>query len=141
MNQANKILVAVVDDHPIIVQGITMALNEHPCIEVVIATSHGRDLIKKLERKMVDIVLMDLKMPVMDGIKTTKYLSLHFPHLKIVGLSMLNETGSIVEIIKAGAHGFISKGSSLEELVETILKVRREGYCFNNYLNESTFKC
>jgi len=141
MNETNNILVAVADDHPIVIDGITFALNEQPGIEVVIRARHGKELIKKLERKTADIVLMDMRMPEMDGFEATKYIKEHYPCIKIIGLSMLEETKFIVEMVEAGAHGFVSKGSTIEELIETILKVMRHGHYYNQCLTKRLYEC
>lgn len=121
--QPVKIIIA--DDHSIFRDGLKLLLkklkgNE---VEVIAEADNGEDLIAKVEAFKPDVVLTDIQMPVMNGIEATKILAEKFPLLGIIALSTFNDEGMVVDMLYAGARGYLLKNTNKEELLEAILKV------------------
>lgn len=118
------IKVVIVDDHQIFVDGVKALINEMENIEVVGEANNGVDLIDCLSRVAPDIVLMDVNMPIMDGIEATKTALEKYPNLKVLMLTMHDTREYIEKLLKAGAHGYILKNTGKTELqtaIETIM--------------------
>ncbi len=117
----HKIKIVIVDDHEIIRDGIKALLTNAEHIEVVGEASNGKEAIKILiECNDVDLVLMDISMPVMNGIDATKYISENFTHPKVLTLTMHDDEVHIIKMLQAGALGYVFKTTGKNELVEAI---------------------
>ena len=116
-----KILIA--DDHQLLVDGLRALINGIPGFEVVAEASNGEQVLDVVKKQKTDVVLMDINMPVLDGIETTKKLSSDFPEVKVLALTMHNEKGMITKMLESGAKGYVLKNTSKEELVEAIKKI------------------
>lgn len=121
--------IVVVDDHPVIRNGMKLMLNSMGHSEVVGEASNGQEFLKLLETKEVDIALMDIKMPVMNGLDATKIATERFPNLKVIALSMFEEEEYVVKMIEAGAKGYLLKNVDKDEL-DIAIRVVSSG---NNY--------
>jgi two-component system invasion response regulator UvrY len=116
MKQTTQITVALVDDHKIFRQGLIEVLN-HLGYTVSIEASNGNELLQKLEGNVLpEICILDIHMPVMDGFETTRQLRAKYPNIKILAFSTDNTDVSVSKVISCGAHGFLEKGGSLEEI-------------------------
>jgi DNA-binding NarL/FixJ family response regulator len=118
--------VAIVDDHEFFRGGLKMALKRNREFEVVIEAENGRVFLEKMKNTHIDIVLMDIKMPVMDGFETTVEAKKLYPNLKILILSMFNYDEYIQKLLEAGVDGFILKNINKDDL-ETALKYVVDG--------------
>jgi len=83
-----KIKVAIADDHTLFVKGMAAMIKDFDGIGLIVEASDGKDLIDKIKKKKPDVVLMDLKMPVLDGFEATAYIKSHHPEIKVIALSM-----------------------------------------------------
>ena len=117
----SKIL--IVDDHRIIADGIRAMLEGKEGIEVAGEAGNGKEAVDFLRLLPVDIVLMDIDMPVMNGMEATKRIKEVYPGVRVIILSMHAEGGLIKSLLAAGADGYILKNSDQEELVEAIRKI------------------
>ncbi len=117
--------IIIVDDHQLIVDGMKALLAAEPDLQVVGEASNGKEALKLLELVEADLVLLDIDMPVMNGIETAKKLRILYPDLSIIILSMHAEQGLVKNLIEIGADGYLLKNSSREEVVEAISKVTR----------------
>jgi len=115
----------IIDDHELVREGIKTLLDTYEDIEVVGEASDGEEALSKITNTKTDIVLMDIKMPKMDGIEATRYITKKFPNLKIIILTSFVERKLIEEAIKAGAIGYLLKDASGEELVGAINKAMK----------------
>src|ERR1700744_3272075 len=97
------IKLAIADDHKIFRNGLKATLEDSPDLELLIEASNGKELIGQLNSQMPDVILMDIKMPEMDGMQTTAYINQHFKQIKVLALSMHNEDKYIVDMMKAGS--------------------------------------
>lgn len=110
-------------------QGIMSLLNFDPGIFVIGGAGNGRELLKILNSKRADIVLLDIQMPVMNGPQTLEVLKQRYPDLGIIMVSMEFNASVLKEYFRYGAHGFIPKGCDIEVLIEAIYMVREQGNC------------
>lgn len=113
-----KVLIA--DDHQMFIDGLKSMLDDTEGIEVVGEAMNGKEVIENCDTKAVDIVIMDISMPVMDGIEATKQLLKKHAHIKVLGLSMYNDRNFISDLLKTGAHGYILKNTGKHELISAI---------------------
>ncbi|MFH1001390.1 MAG: response regulator transcription factor [Bacteroidota bacterium] len=114
------ISVVIADDHVIFRKGLVTILNEIPTLKVVGETSNGNELLDLLKTKSVDIVLMDIKMPLMDGIEATRKVRSKYPKTQVIALTMHEEIGYFNKMIDAGAKGFLLKNTNKDQLQQAI---------------------
>jgi two-component system response regulator NreC len=119
----DKTKVLLVDDHQIIIDGLKSLLENIPTIEVVGEALNGKKAIDLLALISVNLVLMDIDMPILNGIETTKLIKSKYTNVKVIILSMYKESGLIKTLIDAGADGYLLKNSDQNELLEAIAKV------------------
>ncbi len=113
-----KILIA--DDSQIIYDSLKPLLDKQPDIEVVAVAKTGRNAVKLTQELKIDVVIMDISMPDLNGIEATRQIISKFPGVKIVALSMNTDKRYVKGMLKAGASGYLTKGCSFEELVNTL---------------------
>jgi DNA-binding NarL/FixJ family response regulator len=117
------IRVFLVDDHAIVRDGLRLVLTAEPLLQVVGEAANGQDLLAQLPAVPADVVLVDLNMPVLDGLATTRELQQQYPHLRILILSMMTREHTINELLAAGAHGYILKNADKTEIIMGIRAV------------------
>ena len=122
----NKIKVIIAEDHTIVRKGLCALLQGEPDIEVVGEAENGREAIKIVEKLLPDVVLMDIAMPGLNGLDTTRQLKKRFPKLKILILTMHDNEEYIFETLRAGASGYLIKRSAPNELISAIQSVYRD---------------
>ena len=116
--------VLIVDDHRILRQGLKSLLQKEPDLSVTAEADDGREALEILASKPIDLVIMDVAMPGLNGIEATRKLLSISPQTKVIGLSMHTDRRFVAEMLKAGAVGFVSKDSAFEELVQAIRTVQ-----------------
>jgi len=121
MGEAIRVYIA--DDHQIVRRGIRQLLSTEAGIEVVGEASNGRDAVMDMDKLKPDIVLMDLVMPVMDGIEAIRQIKTGHPSIQILVLTSFATDDKVFPAIKAGALGYLIKDTSPEELVSAIRQV------------------
>ena len=134
------IKVAIADDHKIFRKGVILSLKPYHNIQFVLEAENGEELIKGVEEAKPDIILMDLKMPVKDGIETTKYLNKHFPAIRILILTMYEDERFVGHLMDSGANGYLLKSTDPEEIKQGIMDVMRTGFYLNNFVNRVLIK-
>ena len=120
------ISVLLTDDHRVVRQGIKMVLDLDPELEVVGEASNGEEALRMARRLEPDVVLMDLVMPVMDGVEATGEIRRELPDTEVVALTSVLEDASVTGAVKAGAIGYLLKNTGGEELRQAI-KAAAEG--------------
>lgn len=123
MNTTKQIRIMIAEDHELYLDALLKIINKNSSIEVVATASNGADLIEKLKTNIVDLVLLDFRMPVMDGMETAEVIKEKYPDVKIVMLTMHNRTSIIKKMIKIGINGYILKNSYINEILNAITKV------------------
>lgn len=135
-----KIKLAVVDDQLLFRRGIISLIREFEEIDVVIEAGNGKELIEAIKKRKPHIVLLDLQMPVMDGIETTAYLSEKYPDIKILILTMHDDDEFILHLIEKGANGFLLKNNSIDIVIDAIYSIVDNGYYFNDRISKTMIK-
>lgn len=128
--------VLIADDHQMFVDGLKSLLEEEKELRVVGEAKNGLEVLEFCDQEAVDIVIMDINMPLMDGIQTSRELSKKHPSIKILGLSMYNDRDYISDILKAGALGYVLKNTGKESLLNAISTLKSG----SNYLSEEVSK-
>jgi DNA-binding NarL/FixJ family response regulator len=116
--------VVIADDHQMFVDGLKSMLEEIEGIEVVGQASNGKEAVDICSKEETDVVIMDISMPVMDGIEATKAILKMNPAIKVLGLSMFNDRNFIADILKSGASGYILKNTGKEELIAALSSLK-----------------
>lgn len=126
-----SIRLLIADDHEIFRQGLKMILENYPGMEVIGEAANGKQLIEEAERLTPDVIVTDIKMPIMDGIAATRRLRQKFPEISIIALTMFDDESMIVDMLEAGAIGYLLKNVNGNEIKNAILSVYegRSYYC------------
>jgi DNA-binding NarL/FixJ family response regulator len=117
------IKVLLVDDQTLIRQGIGLLLEIEPDIQVIGQAANGREALQQVEALHPDIVLMDVRIPEMDGVAATRTLSVQHPEVKVIILTTFEDDETVFEGLKAGARGYLLKDISSEEMAQAVRKV------------------
>ena len=125
-----KIRVVIADDHAILREGLKALLALSQNIEVVGEASTGQEAIEQVSKCEPDIVLMDIAMPILDGIESTRRIIKTYPRVKVIVLSQHDNREYILSAVKAGASGYILKKAVSAELISGIESVYRDGFFF-----------
>lgn len=125
----NKRKVIIVDDHTLFRNGLRILINNMDNYQVVAEAANGKQFLEQLRNEIPDLVLMDISMPVMDGIEASTIAHELYPDLKIITLSMYGEEDYYYKMVNAGVKGFVLKNSDIRE-VKTALDVIYEGGSF-----------
>ncbi len=136
---ADKIRIVVVDDHAIVREGIKALLELQDDIEVVAEAISGMDCLEKIDAASPDIVLLDLKMPGIDGIETTRLLKEHNPLIKVVLLTNYDDEEYVLESIKANADGYVLKDINKGDLHKIIRCVIQEHAFIDSGVTQKLF--
>lgn len=138
-----KIKIIIVDDHDMFRAGVKVLLGKSQLVEFVGEASNGREFLNMIQNSKpdVDVILMDISMPVLDGIEATKQAIHIYPELKILALSMFGEEEYYYKMIQSGVHGFIMKSAGINELEHAIQEVARGSAYFSpellNYVKQN----
>lgn len=134
------IKVAIADDHKIFRKGVILSLRPFTNIKFVQEASNGEELLEQLPLSEPDVVLMDLRMPLKDGIETTKVLSKQYPNIHVIVLSMYEDERFVYHMMENGAHGYLLKNAEPQEIRKAIMDVHEKGYYLNNFVNRILLK-
>lgn len=122
-----KIRVLVADDHTMVRKGLCSLLSENPGIEVVEEAADGREAIAKAAALLPDVVLMDITMPHLNGLEATRQIKRAAPQVKVIALTMYTNEEYILQILQAGASGYVVKQAAPAELISAIETVHDGG--------------
>ncbi|RYG49918.1 MAG: response regulator transcription factor [Chitinophagaceae bacterium] len=124
------ITVGVVDDHTLFRKSMCALIDTFEGVRVALEAENGKVLFSKLPATRVEILLVDLNMPVMDGYETCKLLSQEYPEIKIIVISQLASKESILKCIQVGSHGYFSKSADPAYLEKAIRSIHQSGFYF-----------
>jgi len=136
----NKIKIAIADDYKIFRDGLKVGLSADDRLEVIMEADNGEDLMKALETFAPDVILMDLKMPIMDGMEATKEVRKKYPAMKVLIVTMYEDDKFIIHLMENGANGYLLKNAEPEEIKKSIFAVHENGYYFNDLVNKALLK-
>ena len=130
--------VVVVDDHFLLSQAIGGLVQEFKNFEVLYLCKNGRELLDKFKdpKNIPDLVLMDIKMPILNGIETTELLKLDYPNVKVLALSIEEDEYTILKMLRAGARGYLMKDTKKDILEEALLQVMENGHYYTNTVSQ-----
>lgn len=132
------------DDHGVVRSGIKSLLESEGDIQVIAEADNGQDALNKVEAYTPDLAILDIRMPVMNGIEATRRIRKMAPHTKVLILSMHDDENYVLQSVECGASGYLLKGSSKDEFLRAVRKVHAGEKYFsadvakifvNNYLN------
>lgn len=132
-----NIKVLLVDDHKIVRDGIKLMLEPQAGIDVVAETDNGEQVKDILKETSVDVIVMDINMPGMDGIETTRIVKDENPDVKILALTMSSDDSHIRQMVQAGASGYIMKSAGRDELTNAIHDVMKGKHYFSDQATQS----
>lgn len=119
------IRLAIAEDHLALIDGIKIFFEYEEDIEFIGFAQNGKELIELAERKRPNLIITDIRMPVMDGIEATREILKKQPEIKIIAFTMFDQDTTVSQMLKAGAKGYILKNSSLKELLFAIRQVHK----------------
>jgi len=128
--------IAIADDHALFRKGMRNLLEEINGIEVIIEAGNGQELLDQLEHTPVELILLDLSMPVLDGMATLPKLREHYPDIKVLVLSMYDQENFVAHLMKEGASGYLVKDADFEEVERAIKSTLEKGYYFSEQVSE-----
>lgn len=132
-----NIKVAIADDQVLFLKGLKFIIETFDNVELVLEAQNGRELLDKLKEVEVNIILMDLKMPIMDGMEATIEVRKLYPAIKVIFLSMHDDERLISHMMKIGASGYLLKNESPEVVRDAIIAVAEKGFYFNDYVSKA----
>lgn len=115
-----KIRIVIADDHAVVRQGLKMFLGLDPDMEVIGEAENGAEAVELARKLSPDVVLMDMLMPVMDGVAATETIRRELPEVEVIALTSVLDDGTVVGAVKAGAIGYLLKDTESEELIRAI---------------------
>jgi DNA-binding NarL/FixJ family response regulator len=136
----SKIKIAIADDYKIYRDGLKVGLSADENIEIIGEADNGEDLMKLLETNSPNVILMDLKMPIMDGMEATKLVRLKYPAIKVLVITMYEDDKFIIHLMENGANGYLLKNAEPGEILKSIYAVHENGYYFNDVVNKALLK-
>ena len=116
----NTLKIIIADDHTLFINGLQLLLKDESWIEVVDIANDGRELLDILQKKLPDLVLLDINMPNINGLDASRFIKQSYPSVKLVILSTYNEEHLVEKAKQIGINGYLLKNSSREELLQTI---------------------
>ncbi|MEO7923844.1 MAG: response regulator transcription factor [Chitinophagaceae bacterium] len=136
----NKIKIAIADDYKIYRDGLKVGLGADDNLVVIAEADNGEDLMKLLETNSPDIIIMDLKMPIMDGMEATKAVRKKYPAIKVLVVTMYEDDKFIIHLMENGANGYLLKNAEPDEIRKSIYALHENGYYFNDLVNKALLK-
>lgn len=135
----SKVKLYIVDDHAIVRDGLKMMLGFENDIEVIGDYANSQSLFKALKEVVPDLILLDITLPGLNGIEITKIVNETYPSVKVLMLSSLTNTDAIINSIKAGACGFLSKDTPKDELMQAITAISNNKRYVGSSVAETVF--
>lgn len=130
----------IADDHKIFRQGLKLVLDDDPDLLLAGEAENGYELMELIQSVEVDIILLDLKMPDMDGFEATQEIRRCYPDIKIIILTMHSEDSFILHLLELGANGYLIKNTGASEILRAIHTVHETNYYFNEMVSKALLK-
>lgn len=130
-----KVKVIICDDHNLFRSGVRAALSHHNDIEIIAEAEQGQQLLNTLKAIPCDVVLLDITMPVLNGIDTLPLVKEQYPNIKVIMLTMHNDHSMIAKLMELGANSYLTKDSDSNTIHEAIITCHKNEYYFNALTN------
>jgi len=131
------IKVAIADDHKIFRDGIKMALKDRDYLKILWEAEDGKDLMHKLEIKQPDVLLMDLRMPELDGMNAISLIRKKYEDVKIIVLTMYDDQEMVTKMMEMGANAYLTKTTDPDEIYLAIITCMNDDFYFNDLVNKA----
>ncbi len=135
-----QIKVAIADDHQIFRKGVILSMRAYTNIKFIMEADNGEDLLRQIKANEPDVVLCDLKMPIKDGIDTTKQITRDFPKIRVIILTMYEDERFVGHLMDCGAAGYLLKSTEPAEIKRAVIDVMRTGFYLNPFVNKVLIK-
>ena len=134
----DTITIAIVDDQPLFREGLTFIIQQHADLKIVLEAEHGQDLLDQLAQThtLPDVILMDIKMPKMDGMECVKILKQAYPEIKIITLTVYDQEDYVLHLLDLGVSGYLRKLASGQDVCKAIRTVIEKGYYFDDFVTQ-----
>ena len=132
-----QIKLAIADDHKIFRDGIKMALSDKQNLKMLWEAEDGKDMMHKISIKKPDVLLMDIRMPEIDGINAIQIIRKEYEEIKIIVLTMYDDQQMISKMMEMGANAYLTKTTDPEEIYEAILTCMNDDFYFNELVNKA----
>lgn len=129
--------IAIADDHKIFRDGIRMALKEKNYIKILWEAEDGKDLMEKMQMERPNVLLMDIRMPEVDGINAIPIIRKEYEEVKIIVLTMYDDQEMITKMMEMGANAYLTKTTDPEEIYQAILTCVNDDFYFNDLVNKA----
>ncbi|MBS4065293.1 MAG: response regulator transcription factor [Chitinophagaceae bacterium] len=131
MQNIYPIHIVIADDHELFRDGFKVMASKFPQVKLIGEAANGLELLALVAQTNPEVVLTDIKMPVMDGIEATKRMAVEYPGIHVIALSMFDEENLIIDMLEAGARGYLLKNAGKEDIIEAIKAVNQDRtyYC------------
>ena len=126
----DKIQLVIADDHKLFIEGLQSILDNHTEVEIADIAENGKELLEIVRKKKPDVILLDINMPVINGLEALKYLKREFVEVKVIMLSTYNEEHLVEKAKTQGANGYLLKNVNKADLIQTINLVHLGQSCF-----------
>ena len=133
----NPIKVLIADDHVLYRAGVKTALSTKKDIKIIAEADNGMHLLNMLKTIQPDVILLDIQMPVMDGIGALPEIKKNWPHIKVIMLTMMDDHSMITRLMELGANSYLSKTSDSDVIYEAIKTCHEQEYYFNALTNKA----
>lgn len=134
------IKIAIADDYKIYRDGLKLCLSSDDNLQFLFEAENGEELMKLLESNQPDVILMDLKMPLLDGVESTKLIRKKYKEIKVLVVTMYDSDKFIIHLMESGANGYLLKNADPKEIIKAIYTVHENGYYFNDLVNKALLK-
>ncbi len=131
------IRVIIADDHVLYRAGVKTSLSTRPDIQVIAEADNGMHLLNLIRNLEADVILLDIQMPIMDGIATLPEIKKIAPHTKVIMLTMVDDNSMITKLMELGANSYLTKTSDSEIIYEAIKTCHEQEYYFNSLTNKA----
>jgi DNA-binding NarL/FixJ family response regulator len=140
MLENDIIKVAIADDHKIFRDGIKMALSGKKYLRIIWEAEDGKDLMHKMRIKLPDVLLMDIRMPEMDGVNAISLLRKEYEAVRVIVLTMYDDQEMITKMMEMGANAYLTKTTDPEEIYNAILTCMNDDFYFNDLVNRAVLR-
>lgn len=137
MSTTSTIKIAIADDHKIFRDGIKMALSGKENLKMLWEAEDGKDMMHKISIKKPEVLLMDIRMPEIDGINAIQQIRKEYEDIKIIVLTMYDDQQMISKMMEMGANAYLTKTTDPEEIYEAILTCMNDDFYFNELVNKA----
>ncbi|TNF48830.1 MAG: response regulator transcription factor [Bacteroidetes bacterium] len=132
-----KIRIGIAEDHVVVREGLESLLNEEETVKVVFSVSNGASAINEIRQNKIDVLILDLSMPISDGRSTLLEIRQRFSGVSVIVLSAYYETSDIVDCISLGAKAYLTKNCDFDHLIDVIYSVYEKGFYYDELVTKS----